>query len=64
MRPDNLSDAEAVTSYQLHPSPIASAIFGNIGTSRINVAYFMADLMTDDTIWQQWQGQMPVIYNS
>jgi hypothetical protein len=63
VRPDNLSDAEAVTPYQLHPSPIASAIFDPIGTSRINVAHFMADLMTDDAIWHQWQGQMPVIYN-
>ncbi len=64
VRPDNLSNAEAVTPYQLHPSPIASAIFEPIGTSRINVAHFMADLMTDDAIWQQWQGQMPVIYNN
>lgn len=64
VRPDNLSDAESVTPYELHPSPIASAIFESIGTSRINVAHFMADLMTDDAIWQKWQGQMPVIYNS
>lgn len=63
VRPDNLSDAESVTPYDLHPSPIASAIFEPIGTSRINVAHFMADLMTDDALWQQWQGQMPVIYN-
>jgi len=23
----------------------------------------MADLITNDDIWNQWKGQMPVIYN-
>jgi hypothetical protein len=23
----------------------------------------LADLITDDNIWQQWQGKIPVIYN-
>lgn len=32
-------------------------------TSRINVAHFMADLITDDGLWSRWKGQMPVIYN-
>lgn len=63
VRPDNLSDAAAVTPYQLHPSPITSAIFDSIGTSRINVAHFMAELMTNDACWEKWKGQMPVIYN-
>lgn len=63
VRPDNLTDEEAVTPYDLHPSPITSAIFDSITTSRINVGHFMADLITDDEIWQTWKGQMPVIYN-
>ncbi|MEM7128829.1 MAG: NAD(P)-binding oxidoreductase [Chloroflexota bacterium] len=63
VRPDNLTDADEVTPYDLYPSPIVSAIFDSITTSRINVGHFMADLITDENIWRKWQGQMPVIYN-
>lgn len=63
VRPDNLTDEEEVTPYDLYPSPIASAIFKSITTSRINVGHFMMDLITNDELWQKWQGQMPVIYN-
>ena len=63
VRPDTLLDEATVTDYQLVPSPIESALFGSRETSRINVAHFMADLMTDEACWAQWKGQMPVIYN-
>lgn len=63
VRPDGLIDETEVTAYELHPSPIRSAIFDAGQTSRINVGHFMADLIMDDDIWQQWKGQMPVIYN-
>ncbi len=63
VRPDGLTDEDEVTAYDLHPSPIRSAIFDAGVTSRINVAHFMADLMTDDATWNRWKGQMPVIYN-
>jgi hypothetical protein len=63
VRPDSLLDEATVTEYELHPSPITSALFGSGKTSRINVAHFMADLITDDACWEQWKGQMPVIYN-
>ena len=63
VRPDGLIDETQVTSYELHPSPIQSAIFDSRQTSRINVGHFMAELITEDDIWQKWQGQMPVIYN-
>ena len=63
VRPDSLIDVGQVTEYELHPSPIRSAIFDPGQTSRINVGHFMADLITNDNTWQQWQGQMPVIYN-
>lgn len=63
VRPDNLLDEDTVTPYDVYPSPIRSAIFDPGQTSRINVGHFMADLITEDGIWQQWQGQMPVIYN-
>lgn len=63
VRPDNLIDEDEVTEYEVHPSPIRSAIFDPGSTSRINVANFMADLITDDDLWTKWKGQMPVIYN-
>jgi hypothetical protein len=40
-----------------------SALFDPGVTSRINVAHFMADLITDEDEWKKWKGQMPVIYN-
>lgn len=63
VRPDTLIDESQVTEYVIYPSPIRSALFDPGRTSRINVADFMADLMTDDAIWNKWKGQMPVIYN-
>lgn len=63
VRPDNLVDEDEVTPYELHQSPTRSAIFDSGKVSRINVAHFMADLITEDDVWQKWNGQMPVIYS-
>lgn len=63
VRPDGLIDEDKVTEYEIHPSPTRSAIFNAGKISRINVAHFMADLITDDDLWKKWRGQMPVIYN-
>ena len=63
VRPDNLTNEDEVTEYEVHPSPIRSAIFDAGLTSRINVGHFMADLITDDDTWNSWKGQMPVLYN-
>jgi NAD(P)-dependent dehydrogenase (short-subunit alcohol dehydrogenase family) len=63
VRPDSLIDESQVTEYEVYASPIRSAIFDAGQTSRINVGNFMADLMTDDALWNKWKGQMPVIYN-
>jgi len=63
VRPDNLINEDEVTEYEVHSSPIRSAIFDAGVTSRINVGHFMADLITDDDTWNKWKGQMPVIYN-
>jgi putative NADH-flavin reductase len=63
VRPDNLIDEDRVTEYEVYASPIRSAIFDAGVTSRINVAHFMADLITNDDTWNKWKGQMPVIYN-
>ena len=63
VRPDTLFDEDRVTPYTVHPSPTRSAIFNAGRTSRINVAHFMASLITDDDIWREWKGRMPVVYN-
>jgi hypothetical protein len=64
VRPDTLVDEPAVTEYEVHLSPTRSAIFNAGKTSRANVAQFMAELMTDEVVWNRWKGQMPVIYNA
>ncbi len=63
VRPDGLTDEAEPTPYSLHPSPTRSAIFDAGKTSRINVATFMAELIEQEPLWEQWRGQMPVIYN-
>lgn len=63
VRPDGLIDENTVSEYELHASPIRSAIFDAGKVSRINVAHFMASLIVEDNLWLQWKGQMPVIYN-
>jgi nucleoside-diphosphate-sugar epimerase len=63
VRPDTLTDEAQVTEYEVHASPTRSTIFNAGTSSRINVAHFMADLITESDTWNQWKGRMPVIYN-
>lgn len=63
VRPVNLINANSDTEYEVHPSPIRSAIFDGSEVSRINVSHFMAELINNDELWNHWKGQMPVIYN-
>ncbi|MEC7182883.1 MAG: NAD(P)H-binding protein, partial [Bdellovibrionota bacterium] len=63
VRPDGLIDKDNVSEYELHQSPTRSAIFDAGKTSRINVAHFMASLLTDKSVFSEWKDQMPVIYN-
>ena len=53
VRSDNLTNAESITEYAVYASPIRSAIFDAGSSSRINVAHFMPDLITDDSTWQR-----------
>ncbi len=64
VRPDSLINQAEVTSYELFPSPTRDPIFNPGKTSRANVADFMADLITDEAVWESWVGQMPAIYNT
>jgi nucleoside-diphosphate-sugar epimerase len=63
VRPDGLINEDYVTDYEIHQSPTRSAIFNAGKVSRINVAHFMASLITDANLWRRWKGQMPVIYS-
>lgn len=63
VRPDTLIDQSQVSDYQWSPSPTRSALFNAGETSRINVANALCRLVLQDDLWQQWRGQMPVIYN-
>jgi len=63
VRPDALVDESIVSSYEIVPSPTRNAIFDAGEVSRINVANFMGNLITDDKIWQRWKRKMPVIYS-
>lgn len=63
VRPDSLTDEPFVSRYELHHSPLRNVIFDAGKTSRINVANFMFNLISDEVLWHQWRGKMPVIYN-
>jgi hypothetical protein len=64
VRPDGLVDHDVASEYDVHPSPTRSAIFDAGQTSRINVAHFMASLLTDPDLWARWKGATPVLYNA
>ncbi len=61
VRPDTLIDAD-LSEYEIIPSPSRS-IYKPAKSSRVNVANFMANLISDSLLFDKWQGQMPVIYN-
>ncbi|WP_319591654.1 NAD(P)-binding oxidoreductase [uncultured Draconibacterium sp.] len=63
VRPDGLIDEDSVSPYEIHPSPIRSAVLNPGKVSRINVARFMAELICDNDTWKRWKGQMPLIYS-
>ncbi len=62
VRPSALIDEESASEIEVYPSPMRS-ILKDGQISRINVGHFMADLITNNDIWNKWKGQMPVIYN-
>lgn len=63
VRPDELIDETQVSPYDINVSPIRNVIFDARTTSRINVADFMSELAVNTALWNEWKGQMPVIYN-
>ena len=63
VRPDSLTNEEKTSTYTTHPSP-THTLFKPAKTSRINVAHFISELISQKSLWSEWKGQMPVIYNS
>ena len=63
VRPDSLIDEDSVSPFEIHPSPIRSALFNPGKVSRINVARFMSELICENNTWKRWKGQMPLIYS-
>ena len=63
VRPDSLINENEISEYRIYASPTRSPIFDAGKTSRINVANFMAELITNNDVWIKWKGKMPVIYN-
>ncbi|MEW6196756.1 MAG: NAD(P)-binding oxidoreductase [Bacteroidota bacterium] len=63
VRPDSLFDEENESEYEIHNHKIRSPISNPGKTSRINVSHFMAELVTNDQLRQEWKHKTPVIYN-
>ncbi|MBZ0198526.1 MAG: SDR family oxidoreductase [Ignavibacteriaceae bacterium] len=63
VRPDSLFDEESESCYEIHNYKLRSPIFNAGKTSRLNVSHFMAELLTNDNLWREWEYKTPVIYN-
>ena len=63
VRPDSLYDEEKESPFETHEKKLRSPIFNAGKTSRINVSHFMAELVTDNNLWQEWKYKTPVLYN-
>lgn len=59
VRPDSLLDGE-VAQYRVH-SQLVDSLFHPGHTRMANVAHFIAELVTSQATWEQWQGRLPVI---
>jgi nucleoside-diphosphate-sugar epimerase len=63
VRPDSLIDEQKESRYEIHNHKIRSPLFNPGKMSRINVSHFIAELVTDDKLWQVWKQKTPVLYN-
>lgn len=63
VRPDSLIDNKDVSPYEVFESIKRNPIFNPGKTSRINAGHFMAELVTNNDLWEKWKSRMPVIYN-
>jgi len=63
VRPDSLIDEPTISEYFIIDNKMRSPIFNPGKTSRINVAHFMSELLTNESLWKEWVYKTPVIYN-
>lgn len=63
VRPDGLINEETESEYEICDSIKRSPVSNAGKTSRINVSHFMAELLSDEDLWEKWKFRMPVIYN-
>ena len=63
VRPDSLIDESTTSEVVIVDKKLRSPIFDPGKTSRINVAQFISDLLTNDSLWKEWRYKTPVIYN-
>lgn len=64
IRPDSLFDEPTVSEYSIQDKKTRSPIFDAGKTSRINVAHFICQLLSDEPLWKEWVYKTPVIYNN
>ncbi len=64
VRPDTLTTEKQITDYNVFESVQRSPIFNAGKTSRINVANFITELVSNEELWNTWKYKMPVIYNT
>lgn len=64
VRPTDLIDDDGeVSDYNIFEKPQGS-LFGSGEATRVNVAHFMYDLITNQDLWDQWVYSMPVLLNN
>ena len=56
-------DAHAQTTMCRHAIRTGDGMRGSYLVFAAVLAFFMAELITNDQTWDMWKGQMPVIYN-
>ena len=59
VRPDSLKEGD-VSEYDVHEG-LVDSLFRPSQTRMANVAHFMCELVSDDRVWGQWRGRLPVI---
>ena len=60
VRPSSMIDAEQATEFTTHDT-LQCGLFNPGTTTRANVGAFMADLVTEDAVWEQWKDSFPHI---
>lgn len=63
VRPDSLFDEPEPGERLVVETKLRSPLFDPGKTSRITVARFMSDLLSDEALWKEWRFKTPVVYN-